>query len=349
MGMAAKQDEPTPTQRMARNRLSQLPPRKPFDRQAKLKQAAQREEARVASILAKDQPPAPPKKGKKGAKQAPAIDPTPEWLRRYENACRKENPTTASGYAMAERPIYRKHPWFESLCGRDDSFTDEDLYALRYYRNTYEAAQRSETKCSLASMVHGSGTPSEDGSFRLLRLRDRLAEIERALKGALHTVRAIAIEDLTYEQVAMGRYGYRYAEYFDAASGKLEYRPRPKSGRHPTNIKIEFIAGVRVLTAAVLGISNAPANANGSAPADTPPTGMSITESLQDAIAKRGAAGRVVHSIILAQSVMDAICRENDVDPADLESFQTVAFRGTPVTIREDWPWGWVLQDGEME
>jgi hypothetical protein len=343
MGMAAEKDEPTPTQRMARNRLAQLPPRKPFNRSAKLAESAQREAQRVASILAKDQPPAPPKKGKKGGKAAaPAsVGPTPEWLERYNHI--KDSPTTSSGFKMGR--VYRKEPWFESLCARDDALTDDNAVALRYYRNTFEAAQHGKIKCTLASMVYGANEGDGHPTEALLRARESLLRMEALLGGTLHTVRAVAIEDLTYEQVAMARYGYRYAEYFDAASGTLEYRPRPKSGRHPTKIKIEFIEGVRLLTAAVLGISSLPANAN-SAPETTSIAPIRITDELRAAIAKKRASGREIGPVTIAWSVLETLCRENDL-PAPSEDCVEIEFDGVTMAVRQDWPWGWVIGEAE--
>lgn len=312
---------------------------------SRLEQARQREAQRVALILQRDQPPAPPKKGK-GKKDVPAqvaVDPTPEWLARYNHV--KDSPTTASGFKMAARPVYRKHPWFESLCGRDDAFTDDDLTALRYYRNAFEQSQRSETRCALASMVHGSGGGNGEPSLAVARAKSVLEHLEPALGSLLTTMRAITLEDMTYEQVAMARFGYRYDDFYDSASGTFTQRPRPTSGRNPGKIKAEFVAGAKLLTAAMMGRRVA-ANANGPAPAETPVEGALVNEQLSAAMAKRRDDGRPVASIIIAQATMDAIRRELGDD--EEWAFETMAFCGVPVSIRDDWPWGWVLNDGEV-
>ena len=124
MAAVAEKDEPNETQKAARRRLGSLPARS-NRRQPSVKEMRAREASRVSSLLTRDTP-APPKKNKKGAPVQTALDPTPEWLTRYENACRKDSPTTASGYKMSERPVYRRDPWFESLVKRDDAFSDDD-------------------------------------------------------------------------------------------------------------------------------------------------------------------------------------------------------------------------------
>lgn len=294
-----------------------------------------REAARVASLLQRNQPPAPPKKGKKGVPAAADVDPTPEWLARYNHV--KDSPTTSSGFKMAARPIYRKHPWFESLCGRDDAFNDEDLAALRYYRNAYEAAQHSETKCSLASMVHGSGGGNGEPSLAAARAKSVLARLEPALGSLLVTMRAIALEDLTYEQVAMARFGYRHADYFDAATGVFTQRPRPTSGRNPGKIKAEFIAGTKLLTGAMLGRRGVVST--GPAVVDQPTQGMRVSDQLLAKLSERHSAGRPVGSIIMAKSVADTILREI----SGIGGVELLTFSGVPVDTRDDWPWGWVL------
>jgi len=316
-------------------------------RMGRLTEARDREAQRVASILQRDQPPAPPKKGKKpkkGAPNATDVSPTPEWLARYNHV--KDSPTTASGFKMAARPVYRKQPWFESLCGRDDAFTDEDLTALRYYRNAYEQSQRSETRCALASMVHGSGGGNGEPSLAVARAKSVLEHLEPALGSLLTTMRAITLEDLTYEQVAMARFGYRYDDFYDSASGTFTQRPRNTSGRNPGKIKAEFVAGAKLLTAAMLG-RRAAANANGPAVGEMPVEGVPVHRQLSDAIYRRNGMGRPVASIIIAQATMDAIRRELGDD--EEWAFETMEFCGVPVSIRDDWPWGWVLNDGEAQ
>jgi hypothetical protein len=298
---------------------------------------------RVARMLERDRAPAPPKKHK-GPKQpiVAGIDPTPEWKLRYENACRKDSPTTASGFKMAARPVYRKHPWFESLCAREDAFTDEDLIALRFYRNLHEATERSETKCSLASMVHGSGPWNGEPSLAVARAKSALAGLDPLIGPLIDTLRAIALEDLTYEQVAMARFGYRYDDYFDKASGAFIQRMRPKSGRHPGQIKGEFIDAAKRLTAAVNRRQIGRAASGGLTAAQ--PVQFSLTDTLRADIDKRAAAGRPVGSIDMPLAFLRDICRENQLPRPD-DSTEAATFDGIHVRVFADRFLGWVLND----
>jgi len=313
----------------------------------RFKAAQQREQNRVDQILARDKQPAPPKKPRKGKSEAvlKTVEPTPEWLQHF-NAVR-ESPTTSSGFKMGR--VYRREPWFESLLKRDDAFTGEDLAALRYYRNTFEHAQHSETKCSLASMVHGSGSGNGEPSLAVARAKSTLAFIDPLLGPLAETVRLIAIHDFTYEQVAMGRFGYRYADYYDGVSGTFMQRPKPKSGRHPGLIKDEFLAGCRRLTAAVnrRPVENLAANADfpglervSDARASSAP--QRLTDRLRGDIARRRNEGRPVGSIDLSLTDLRDLCRENDL-PCPPDDAESGWFEGLPVRVNR--PFGWVLND----
>ncbi|WP_404711913.1 hypothetical protein [Sphingomonas sp. MMS24-J13] len=274
------------------------------------------------------------------------IKPTPEWIARYGD--HQITPTTETGLKMGR--AYHREPWFESLVKRDwtdaeregrvPAFAIDDLHALRRYRTAHEASLRSETRSSLNIERGGTGERGEQAPA-LIRARRELAMMETWLGPLADTVRAIAIDDMSYAQVAMARFGYREVEVYDDATGTFRTRTSPRSGRHPTLIREEFQQGVKHLAArgaiAKPVISPArPAASTGDISESVPTVGQTIDAAL----ARAEASATPIVAIVMSPAVSDDIVR-------DLGSEGMVeTWRGLPVTIRDDWRFGWVLVEG---
>ncbi len=291
--------------------------------------------------------PARSRKPKRPAVPAP-VKPTPEWIARYGD--HQVTPVTATGQRMGR--AYLREPWFESLVRRDrtdaerekraPAFTIDDLHALRRYRTVHEAALRSETRSSLNLERGGTGERGEQPPA-LVRARREIAMMEAWIGPLLETMRAIAIDDMSYAQVAMARFGCREVDVYDDATGTFHTRQSPRSGRHPTRIREEFMAGVKCLTARGGPVTpSAPRPAavpTGSLAAPEPPA-PTVRIAIDAAIDRAEAAATPIVAIAMSQTVSDDIVR-------DFRSHGLLdTYRGLPVTIREDWLFGWVLVEG---
>jgi hypothetical protein len=277
--------------------------------------------------------------------------PTKEWLERFNHDA--TSPTNASGQKVGRATL--REPWFESLVKRDwkdahaekrpPVFTVENLQALRIYRNQFEAANRSEMRSCLNVSNGGrsSGGGRAEPTLSVMAAKRWLGMVEPAVGAIIDTLRAVAIDDKAYQVVAMERFGSRAADFFDKDTGSFTVRFVPKSGRHPMRIKDEFVDAVRRLTGAVTG-QRAPANSNGPSEAEQPIEGVKVSDQLAAKLSERRDAGRPVASIVMAAPTWAAICRETGFDP---DGFETAAINGVPVSIHEDWKWGWVL-NGEV-
>lgn len=272
------------------------------------------------------------------------IKPTPEWIARYGD--HQITPVTETGIQMGR--AWHREPWFESLVKRDwtdaqrekrdPAFTVDDLHALRRYRTAHEASARSETRSSLNIERGGTGERGEQ-SPALIRARRDVAMMEAWIGGLGDTLRAIAIDDMSYAQVAMARFGYREVDVYDDATGTFRTRTSPRSGRHPTLIREEFQQGVKRLTAR--GIVTAPVASASTAPADeVRAPAPTVSQTIDAALDRAEASAMPIVAIAMAPTVSDDIVR-------DLGSEGVVeTYRGLPVTIRADWRFGWVLVEG---
>jgi hypothetical protein len=275
------------------------------------------------------------------------IKPTPEWIARYGD--HQITPVTETGIKMGR--AWHREPWFESLVKRDwtdaqrerrdPAFTIDDLHALRRYRNAHEAAQRSETRSSLNIERGGNGERGEQ-SPALIRARRDLAMMEAWIGPIVDTMRAIAIDDMSYAQVAMARFGYREIDVYDDATGTFHTRTAPRSGRHPTRIREEFQQGVKRLTARGVVAERPEAQPAAGPTPDVPgePPAPTVSETIDAALARAEASATPIAAIVMAPNVSDdivrALGREGVVE----------TWRGVPVTIREEWTFGWVLVEG---
>ncbi len=148
---------------------------------------------------------------------------------------------------------FRKQPRFETMEG----IGTEQLKALRCYRAAFDASEMSETKCALdvrprgAAGSHGAISAIEARAFGASTLRG----IECQLGALVHTLRDVALMDLTFSEAAMKRFGSREQDWIEVGKGKRKPRSIvklvPKSGTHRQIIRNEFFTGLGLLMEAV--------------------------------------------------------------------------------------------------
>lgn len=148
---------------------------------------------------------------------------------------------------------YRKQPRFETIEG----LGTEQLKALRVYRAAFDDSEISEVKSALDIRPHGAG--GSHGAIAAIEAKAfgsrRVKQIEGHLGALVHTLRDVALHDLTFSEAAMKRYGSREVDWIDVGKGKRKPRTVvklvPKSGTHRQIIRDEFFQGLGLLIAAV--------------------------------------------------------------------------------------------------
>ena len=161
------------------------------------------------------------------------IGPTDEQMARF--SFKREN--VNDGTKLKGR-AYRREPWFLTLFRRGEIDADQ-LAALKYYRDAHESADRSETRCALNRELGGG--PSDATALRLMMARETRDDCEGAIPPfLLDTLRAVAIHDRDYSDIARERYGDRRAK--EVPDGKVMPITvlRPPSSRQRKRIATEF-------------------------------------------------------------------------------------------------------------
>lgn len=182
-------------------------------------------------------------RGRSKKKDMP-VEPTKELQRRV--TFRLED-ITKSGQVTGQ--AYKRRPWFETLAARGDITVDQ-LQALRFYRSNFERQHYSETRCVLN---RDPGGGAGDGpSVALVNARWHVRELEAAAGALVDVLRAIAIHDLHYSDVAMATFGSRKQRWIKVELDQpFVEKIVPKSSEHPRRIKAEFIEAVeRILPVA---------------------------------------------------------------------------------------------------
>lgn len=153
---------------------------------------------------------------------------------------------------------FRKQPRFESIAG----LGTEQLKALRVYRAAFDDSEISEVKSGLDIRPHGAG--GSHGAISAIEAKafgsTTVKRIEAQLGALVHTLRDVALHDLTFSEAAMKRYGSREVDWIDIGKGKRKPRSivklAPKSRHHRRIIRDEFFQGVGLLMRFVLSSRN---------------------------------------------------------------------------------------------
>ena len=247
----AKVDAVTaPLRAAAARRLAALPDHKPVDNQvvkaarARTRKVRQRRLAeRQRDVIDVRKPGAPP------------IPPTPEQSQHADYVVEKILDRTPSGGFVLTGRAFRRRPRFETIEG----LTGDDRRALKRYRAAFDRSEQSETKCALDIRPRGGGGADaalarlEDIAFSDIELR----QLEAAVKSSLlPTLRAVALHDHDFKTVAIARFGSREVSRIDTSQRRpIEVRTiEPRSGRHRTLIRDEFLTALAQLVVAAKAI-----------------------------------------------------------------------------------------------
>ncbi len=169
------------------------------------------------------------------------VGPTPEQHARVNYGLNDIVDVVPGKTAVTIGKAYRREPYFEELARREATGISEDaLRCLRFYRNAYEAAQRSPVRSVLNRDAGGGAT--EGPLLAALMSASDHSYLELGIGGAVHTLRAVALDDKSYAQVAMDRWGSREQQWI--INGEYRVKIVPKSGRHAGVVRDEFLQAV---------------------------------------------------------------------------------------------------------
>ncbi|MBB4857183.1 hypothetical protein HNO88_000490 [Novosphingobium chloroacetimidivorans] len=176
---------------------------------------------------------------------------------------------------------YRREPWFETLNRASaNAITRDELLALRFYRAAFDRCERSPTKSCLNVGVGGGlrdpGSSIVSSTPAIVEARRKVRLCESVLGSWLVTVRAVALQDRSFSDIAIERFGGRKQDWIIVdepvlkdgrpvkVGGKVLTAPVtrekivPRSGRHRETIRQEFYAGLRLLTKQVRTLVSTP-------------------------------------------------------------------------------------------
>lgn len=136
---------------------------------------------------------------------------------------------------------YRRRPLFETMRTKG-AISPDEVDALRFYRTAHDRCEYSPMKSCLNVEHAGGGFSAAQIAFTstpsVLAARRNLRLCESRLGHSLATMRAVALDDRSFSELAIQRYGCREKD------GKI----LPRSGRDRTKVKDEFQVGLLRLT-----------------------------------------------------------------------------------------------------
>lgn len=176
---------------------------------------------------------------------SPGVErPTPEMEARVQYRLGQVVGEDGTPFGVA----YRRRPLIESMADKI-GLTASEVEALRYYRTAFDRSETSLVKSSLnnsfARQAHG-GSAGGRVTLDMLRARGLVRYCEAILGVNLRTMRDVVLLDKSFSEVAIDRFGSRLT-----AGAKGAMKVVPKSGRHRSIIRDEFIAGMKLLTAQI--------------------------------------------------------------------------------------------------
>ena len=150
---------------------------------------------------------------------------------------------------------YRRRPLFETMRANGGLSPDE-VDALRFYRASFDRIERSPMKSCLNVEPGGGLTPASavfTATPSVLVAKRNVRLCEAGLGFNLPTMRAVALLDRTFSEIAIERYGGRDQDWI--VDGEPRTRIAPRSGRHRQIIREEFGAALKVLTDTVRSLT----------------------------------------------------------------------------------------------
>jgi len=212
----------------------------------------------------------------KNVPASPIEQPTEEQRRRV--VYNRRDVRSEMGHPLGV--AYHREPVFETMAKRPGAITADELSALRFYRAAFDRQERSPTKSCLDFNANGGGGSRDPASSvmnatpSIVEARRKVRLCEAALGKALSVMRAVALHDMSFSEIAIERYGHRPQNWIDVnvpvlidgrqpiVDGKplmkAEHREKivPRSGRHRELVRQEFIAGLRLLVDRVRDLSS---------------------------------------------------------------------------------------------
>ncbi|WP_342249369.1 hypothetical protein [Sphingomonas sp. OTU376] len=201
------------------------------------------------------------------------MGPTPEQRRHGNYQLGDVIDKAENGVAIKVGKAYRREPLFETLAKDSRSGIGGDaLRALRYYRARFEETDKSLTRCALDVQGRGGGASAPlprgvDSQMVVgISANRTLERLDQALGSVVDTMRGVAIEDRSYSELAIARWGSRKQSWIQQPAGKRNGAKAafvekivPKSGRHREIIRQEFLLGLKRLVEAVRIMTSNPA------------------------------------------------------------------------------------------
>ena len=165
---------------------------------------------------------------------------------------------------------YRRQPLYVTLSKTSDKLTAAELQALDLYRETHDRADRSFTKSCLD---FDSGSFKPDAIVHVHHVvreaREQITSFEAAVGPIVDTLRAVALEDRSFSEIAMERFGSRKQSWILVDEPVIQNgvpvmkdgkqvrhtvereKLVPRSNRHREIIRFEYREAVTLLTAAI--------------------------------------------------------------------------------------------------
>lgn len=219
----------------------------------------------------------PPLKAKGKANEIAMDQPTAEQAGRVEYVRQQVRDEMGKQVGFA----YRRRPLFETMAaGKANAITVDELAALRFYRTAFDRCDQSATKSCLnvgAGGARGSGQDLISATPAILEAKRKLRLCEEAMGGqVLTTMRAVVLDDRSFSEIAIARFGGRNQDWIIVdepvlrngkpvtENGKLvtktvhRERIAPRSGRHRQAVSDEFRVGLRALTDRVRSLVSRP-------------------------------------------------------------------------------------------
>ena len=176
---------------------------------------------------------------------------------------------------------YRRQPLFETMAiGKANAITVDELAALRFYRTAFDRCDQSATKSCLNVGAGGrahSGRDPISATPAILEAKRKVRLCEEAMGGmVLTTMRAVVLDDRSFSEIAIERFGGRNQDWIIVDElvlrngkpvmengkrvTKTVHRERiaPRSGRHRQVVSDEFRVGLRALTDRVRSLVSRP-------------------------------------------------------------------------------------------
>jgi hypothetical protein len=170
----------------------------------------------------------------KDKKREKLVEPVVEQSRRF-----RYEPHNVTDKGQIVGRVYRRQPLFETMLARGE-IGREEAQALRYYRERYELSHQSLVRSCLNPTIGGNSRDYFGGLSPLaLRASQEVDYMEAAAGLFIAALRGLAIEDMSFNRIAIERYGSQQI----TVGGRERIIPRSK--QHSRRVRSEFYAALK--------------------------------------------------------------------------------------------------------